>query len=343
MEKKIYTAFVSSAFQSLRDERNITINSLLDFRIMPVGMEHFTVSTNGEFSDIEEIIDDADLFIMLMGSTYGSCDENGVSWTEREYLYAVQKNKPMIVIICQKLADNRQKPISALTEDERKQVEFSNRIAFARTVSEEFDIQTIIVQFINTCDLSKCVGWTRHAEPTLNEEALALWREAHRVFSLAGLWYHVHLSDDDESYMRAGTVRIEQDFTPNHYQELHMDGVNYGVEYYDTQAGTLRENRMKCSRFVGEYKLQDNGEIFGIFNAKRSFNGTFNTQDVNRGNRRGIHDFSIDVFAEETERIDGEFHDEAPSPKLGRLFLFRSMADRDAFLLENRSDVLEQR
>ena len=65
--KKIYSAFVSSAFTSLRDERNQVIDVLLDFDILPIGMEHFTVSTNGNFSDIQEYIDDSDSFIMLLG------------------------------------------------------------------------------------------------------------------------------------------------------------------------------------------------------------------------------------------------------------------------------------
>lgn len=82
---KVYTAFISSAFESLRDERNIVINALLDMRVLPIGMEHFTASSSGEFSDIQELIDESDFFIMLMGKFYGSCDKNGISWTEREY------------------------------------------------------------------------------------------------------------------------------------------------------------------------------------------------------------------------------------------------------------------
>ena len=122
-----------------------------------------------------------------------------------------------------------------------------------------------------------------------------------------------------------------------------MKGENYSMLYYDTAREEFREDKMKSSRFVGEYTLKENGEIFGIFNSRRAFNGTFNSQDVNRGARRGIHDFIIDIFEEETTRMDGEFHDEAPSPKLGRIFLFRSVKDRNEFLLEQREAVIEKR
>ncbi len=342
-QKKIYTAFISSAFESLRDERNTVIDSLLDFRVMPIGMEHFTVSTSGEFSDIEALIDDSDFFIMLMGENYGSCDKDGISWTEKEYIYAMKKQKPTVVIICNELANNKCKDPSTLTDDQRRQIEFCKSISFARTVSPEFSLRTIIAQFFNTYDFSKCTGWTRLENSGLSQRALLQWQEEHRVFDLSGNWYHVHLSEDDEEYIRVGTVKIEQTFTPNLYSALRMEGINHSVQYYDTQSGILRENTMKSSRFVGEYQLQENGEIFGIFNAKRAFNGTFNSFEVNKGTHRGIHDFFIDVFAKETTRIDGEFHDEAPSPKLGRIFLFRDENERNEFLLENRGDIMPKR
>lgn len=342
-EKKIYTAFISSAFQSLREERNSALDTLLDFRVLPISMEHFTVSSSGKFSDIEELIDESDFFVMLLGSTYGSCNSEGISWTECEYIYAVKKNKPIAAIICQELAQLCQCDPATLSEDQRKQVEFARRVEFARTVSSDFPIRTILVQFFNTFDFSKCAGWVKQRSVGQDPRALEQWQEEHRVFDLSGNWYHVHLSEDDESYIRTGTVKIEQDFTPENYLKLHMEGANFSVLYYKQETKTLYEDKMKSSRFVGEYQMQENGEIFGIFNSKRAFKGSFDSKDVNRGTRRGIHDFCIDVFASTTERIDGEFHDEAPSPKLGRLFLFRDVQERNEFLLENREDVIEFR
>lgn len=341
--EKIYTAFISSAFESLRNERNQTIDCLLDFRILPIGMEHFTVSTNGEFSDIEELIDEADFFILLMGKNYGSCDSEGVSWTEREYEYALLKNKPIIAIICNELIPNLGVDVSALSEQEAKQVEFSKKISFARSTSSEFGIKTIVSQFLSTYNYSKCVGWSRLESATMTDGQLADWREKNKVYNIGGIWYHVHLSEEDENYIRIGTITVQQDFSPDNYRALQMDGLNYSVEYYDTERSAFKENQMKSSKFTGEYKLKDNGEIFGIFNSRRMFNGSFNSLDVNRGSRRGIHDFAIDVYADITVRIDGEFHDEAPSPKMGRIFMFRDMGERDRFLLENRENVIEKR
>ena len=93
MADKIYLAFISSEYERLRKQRNAIIDILLDFDIMPIGMEHFTTSYDGNFSDIEIFIDQSDFFILLMSDNYGSTDANGISWTEREFDYAVKKNK----------------------------------------------------------------------------------------------------------------------------------------------------------------------------------------------------------------------------------------------------------
>lgn len=344
IDKKIYSAFISSNFEKLREERNIVIDNLLDFRILPIGMEHFTVSSNSDFSDIEELIDDSDFFIMLLGSHYGSCDDNGVSWTEREYRYAFKKNKPMLVIICKELAANLKKTAQELTTDELRQIEFCKEIKFTRMVTDEFTIKTIIVQFFNTYNFSKCTGWTRIEDISKDEAAFEKWRKEKSVFDLSGVWYHVHLSEDDEKYIRTGEIKIEQDFSPDNYHDLYIKGKNYSVRFYDTAREDFRQDEMKTTIFDGSYTLQDNGEIFGIFNARRTFKGgTYGSQTISQGTTRGIHDFTIDVFEEKTDRIFGEFHDEAPSPKLGKIFIFRNKEDRNEFLLSQRGDIIEQR
>jgi hypothetical protein len=192
MVQKRYTAFISSAFESLRDERNTVINCLLDFRVMPIGMEHFTVAANDQFSAIQELIDESDFFILLMGRRYGSLDENGVSWTQREYEYAKFKNKPMVVIICDELLKSMSQNPDELTEDERRQVEFRRTIEYARSVSSDLDIRTIIMQFFNTYDFSKCIGWTRLETISQDEGALRKWggkdASGRRIAAISRCW-----------------------------------------------------------------------------------------------------------------------------------------------------------
>lgn len=341
-DRKIYTAFISSKLKSLEDEREAVIDCLLDNRILPICMEHFTVSSSGQFADIEKFIDESDIFIVLLGRYYGSCDENGISWTEREYDYALKKKKTIIAIVCDELIETLEQDPSDLSDDERKQIQFSDKVKFARTVSEKLDIKTIVRQGLES-NLSKCAGWVR-AESSMDPDALEEWREKNKIFDLAGNWYHVHLSDDDEQYIRVGTITISQDFTPDKYTDLKMTGLSYDILYYDEANDELKMNLMKKSRFDGEYKIEDDGTIFGIFSVKREFgSGSFNSQAISKGSRRGIHDFSINMFADTTESFAGEFHDEAPSPKMGSIFVYRSENERNQCLLDVRGDIIKRK
>lgn len=336
-EKKIYTAFVSSAFESLRDEREQVIRSLLDFRVLPIGQEHFTVT---DFRAIQEFIDESDYFILLLGGRYGSIDkETGLSWTEREYRYAIERSKPVLALICEDLAQLREADPATLTEDQQRQVVFCNELQhFARTVTEEFSIHTIVTHFISGVPLNRCPGWVR--VEILNEKERQAWREQNQAFDIGGTWYHVHLNDKIRDYIRIGTVEIRQDFSPDTYQQLYFDGENFGVEEVNDD-GSLEEDLEQHSRFYGDYKLEPNGKIFGIFFVKRNFDtGEFDGQQVSEGEKRGIHDFMIRPGNEPVKKITGEFHDEAPSKKHGRIYLFREKEDRDKFVLKKRAAEL---
>lgn len=339
--RKIYTAFISSEFESLQDERNIVINKLLDNRIMPICMEHFTATSSGQFEDLKELIDDSDLFILLLGKNYGSCDAEGISWTQREYEYAVSKKKQIIAVICDELAEAKKKEFCTLSPSEQKQIEFSNKIPFARTVSEGLNLTTIIEQAL-VSSLPRCDGWLRDVGSVMTDEDLEKWREENKAFNLAGTWYHMHLSEFDEQYIRLGTITISQTFTPDKYKELKFSGTNYDILRYDKNTNTIKCNLMKKSRFNGDYKLEDDGKIYGMFISKREFSSKFKEQEIGHGERRGIHDFFIETSGNNiTEEFTGEFHDEAPSPKMGRIFVYRSEDRRNEELMEYRGHIIK--
>ena len=73
MEKRrLYSAFVSSVYESLKKERKIVIDSLWHNNIVPFCMEYFIVPAHERFSWIEQKIDDSDVFVLLLGKNYGS-------------------------------------------------------------------------------------------------------------------------------------------------------------------------------------------------------------------------------------------------------------------------------
>jgi hypothetical protein len=63
---------------------------------MPVGMEFFPASDASAWDLIRRVIDRADYYIVVVGGRYGSEDDEGISYTEKEYEYAYAAGKPVI-------------------------------------------------------------------------------------------------------------------------------------------------------------------------------------------------------------------------------------------------------
>jgi hypothetical protein len=104
MEKR-YQVFVSSTFADLVDERRAVMQALLELNCIPAGMELFPATSDDQWTLIQRVIDDCDYYLVIVGGRYGSVDEAGVSYTEREYDYALQKDKPVMGFVHDKPGD----------------------------------------------------------------------------------------------------------------------------------------------------------------------------------------------------------------------------------------------
>jgi hypothetical protein len=98
MNKK-YQVFVSSTFRDLSEERQDAIRTILDLGHIPAGMELFPASDTEQLSYIKKVIDECDYYVLITGGRYGSLDEAGVSFTEREYDYAVETGKIVLAFV----------------------------------------------------------------------------------------------------------------------------------------------------------------------------------------------------------------------------------------------------
>jgi hypothetical protein len=97
--EKRYQVFVSSTFQDLQEERQEVIQALLELDCMPSGMELFPAANDDQWTLIKGVIDDCDYYLVIVAGRYGSVATDGVSYTEKEYRYAVERNKPIIAFL----------------------------------------------------------------------------------------------------------------------------------------------------------------------------------------------------------------------------------------------------
>jgi len=96
---KRYQVFISSTYADLKDERAKVIQTIMELDCIPAGMEIFPAIDEEQFKFIKKVIDDCDYYILIIGGRYGSLSEEGISYTEMEYDYAISKNIKVIAFI----------------------------------------------------------------------------------------------------------------------------------------------------------------------------------------------------------------------------------------------------
>lgn len=98
MERR-YQIFVSSTFSDLIDERRAVTQALLSLNHFPAGMELFPASNEDQWTLIKGVIGDSDYYIIIVGARYGTTTEGGISYTEKEFDYAVASGIPVLAFV----------------------------------------------------------------------------------------------------------------------------------------------------------------------------------------------------------------------------------------------------
>src|SRR6266404_5787528 len=98
MDKK-YSVFISSTFTDLKEERQAVLRVVLELGHMPVGMELFPASDDTSWALIKDVIDSSDYYLVIIGGRYGSLDDEGLGYTEKEYDYAHDSKKKVIALL----------------------------------------------------------------------------------------------------------------------------------------------------------------------------------------------------------------------------------------------------
>ena len=96
--EKYYKVFVSSTYEDLHEERLCVMHSLLELNCIPTGMELFPATDDGQWAYLQRIIDKCDYYVLIVAGRYGSEASIGISYTEMEYRYALEKKKPIISV-----------------------------------------------------------------------------------------------------------------------------------------------------------------------------------------------------------------------------------------------------
>lgn len=95
-----YQFFISSTYKDLIAERQIAINAIMKMGHIPAGMELFTATGEEQFKSIKPIIDESDYYLIILGGKYGTViKDEEISYTEKEFNYALSVNKRIIAFV----------------------------------------------------------------------------------------------------------------------------------------------------------------------------------------------------------------------------------------------------
>jgi len=174
MEKR-YQVFISSTFEDLKIERQNVLKAILEIDNMPAGMELFPAADSDAWELIKDVIDASDYYVLVIGGRYGSLNSEGISYTEKEYDYAVEKKKPVIPLLHKK-PDNL--PRGKTETDPKawsKLVEFIKKVENAHTCvywENPDELKSLLIVGLTKIIKKKpAIGWVK-ADRVSSEETL---------------------------------------------------------------------------------------------------------------------------------------------------------------------------
>jgi hypothetical protein len=94
-----HQVFVSSTFTDLKEERAEVIQAIWELDCIPTGMEAFVASNESQWDVIKRVIHECDYYVLIIGGRYGTVTADGISYTEKKYLYARERGIPVLAFV----------------------------------------------------------------------------------------------------------------------------------------------------------------------------------------------------------------------------------------------------
>lgn len=174
MDKR-YQVFISSTYSDLKDERQQVMQALLEMDCIPTGMELFPAKDEEQLEFIKKVIDDCDYYLIIIGGRYGSTTADGISFTEKEYDYAVEKGIHIIALLHGN-PDNIPAGKTEMDPQARQKLDaFRDKVSTGRLIknwTKAEDLTALVMRSLNSAIKSHpATGWVR-ADSVANVDLL---------------------------------------------------------------------------------------------------------------------------------------------------------------------------
>ncbi len=278
---KKYQIFISATYEDLKEERKKVQDTILSMHQFPAGMEMFSASNEESWEIIRETMDNSDFYVLIIGHKYGSVIEDGIdagiSYTQREYYYALEKKIPVFAF----LIDNSVR----VTVDQMEQ-EIAKREkleAFKKEVKNAHHVEW----WLNKDDLATKVSVALYKKLNNEKESQTIKVSLSEELKDFGTAVKNEYGWDKETNLlpdgKVGKVFVSYSWTPESNKRwveklvhrLEADGVQVIVDFNDLRPGydkyafmerTVYDDSIKTVLIICNktYKEKADGRVGGV-------------------------------------------------------------------------------
>jgi hypothetical protein len=170
-----YQVFVSSTYEDLREERQQATQAILEAGCFPSGMELFPASDDTQWELIKRVIEESDYYVVIVAGRYGSLGPQGLSYTEMEYDYAVEKSIPVLGFLKDDISNIPFGKIEK-SEDGRQKLESFRQKVMSRTCRKYSSApelgMAVIKSLMAEARVRPRTGWVRADQARSDEDIL---------------------------------------------------------------------------------------------------------------------------------------------------------------------------
>ena len=174
MQDKRFQVFISSTYEDLKQERRAVEEVVITAGDFPVQMEAFPAADEDQFAFIKSLIDTCDYYVLIIAGRYGTKAEDGASYTEKEYRYAVSKGVPVLVMLHKNRGSLPADKTEQTDAGKKKLEQFieATKVRLVKPWETIGDLKLAVHQALDHAKATKPrVGWVR-GDSVANIEAL---------------------------------------------------------------------------------------------------------------------------------------------------------------------------
>lgn len=132
---------------------------------IPAGMELFPAADEEQWEFIKKVIDDCDYYLLIVGGRYGSVAEDGLSYTEKEFDYAVANGIKVIALVHETPDSLPRDKTEIEPENYQKLQQFKAKVGDGRLVrfwDNASQLSGLVALSLNkTIKMYPATGWVR--------------------------------------------------------------------------------------------------------------------------------------------------------------------------------------